>query len=689
MHGKANRLINEKSPYLLQHAYNPVDWYPWGEEAFEKAKAEDKPIFLSIGYSTCHWCHVMGKESFEDEEAAEVLNDTFVCIKVDREERPDIDSVYMSVCQMMTGSGGWPLTIIMTGDKKPFFAATYLPKQSIGGRLGVIDLSLKIKRLWKENRNEILSAASSVSNKLKGLNPKNSEKDIGENEIQKAFSEFSHIFDDEYGGFGSPPKFPSPHNLMFLLRYYKFYNDKLALEMVEKTLNKMANGGIFDQIGFGFHRYSTDKRWIVPHYEKMLYDQGMLLMAYVESYKITGNCFYKDTAQNIIEYVMGYMKDENGGFYSSEDADSEGVEGKFYIWEKSELINCLTEEEAEIASKIFNIKDTGNFIDEFTGSYTFKNILYKNERELNELKNRIPNFEKEYERIRIKLLNYRDKRIRPFKDKKQLIDWNCIMISAIAKSAGIIDDEKLLKAAKQAMDFILKGRDEKGYLKHSFMDGQWRGTGNADDYAFAVMALLDLYEADFNSIYLNSAVELMEHMIKYFWDEADGGFYFTPSYGEKILDRKKEIYDGAIPSSNSAAFMNLIRLSRFTGNMNYVSMASKMMGLYAESIEYSPTAFSYFLCGAFAFTHPFSEVIIIGKSGEEDTDNMLKAVKKEFLPNAIVIFKDINGDKILEKTAGFLDDMGLFNDKATAYVCRNFSCQKPTNSVDEMLQNIR
>lgn len=689
MHGKANRLINEKSPYLLQHAYNPVDWYPWGDEAFAKAKAEDKPIFLSIGYSTCHWCHVMGKESFEDEEAAEVLNDTFVCIKVDREERPDIDSVYMSVCQMMTGSGGWPLTIIMTGDKKPFFAATYLPKQSIGGRFGVIDLSLKIRKLWKENRNEILSAASSVSNKLKGLNPKNSEKDVGENEIQNAFSEFSHIFDDEYGGFGSPPKFPSPHNLMFLLRYYKFYNDKLALKMVEKTLNKMANGGIFDQIGFGFHRYSTDKRWIVPHYEKMLYDQGMLLMAYVESYKITGNCFYKDTAQNIIEYVMGYMKDENGGFYSSEDADSEGVEGKFYIWEKSELINCLTEEEAEIASKIFNIKDTGNFIDEFTGSYTFKNILYKNERELNELKNRIPNFEKEYEGIRIKLLNYRDKRIRPFKDKKQLIDWNCIMISAIAKSAGIIDDEKLLKAAKQAMDFILKGRDEKGCLKHSFIDGRWRGTGNADDYAFAVMALLDLYEADFNSVYLNSAVELMEHMIKYFWDEVDGGFYFTPSYGEKILDRKKEIYDGAIPSSNSAAFMNLIRLSRFTGNMNYVSMASKMMGLYAESIEYSPAAFSYFLCGAFAFTHPFSEVIIIGKSGEEDTNNMLKAVKKEFLPNAIVIFKDINGDKVLEKTAAFLKDMGLFNDKATAYVCRNFSCQKPTNSVDEMLQNIK
>jgi uncharacterized protein YyaL (SSP411 family) len=454
---KSNRLINEKSPYLLQHAHNPVDWHAWGEEAFEKAKSQDKPIFLSIGYSTCHWCHVMEKESFEDERVAKLLNENFICIKVDREERPDIDNLYMTVCQMLTGSGGWPLSIIMTPDKKPFFAATYIPKESRFGMAGLLDLIPKIAKVWSKQRGEILNSAEQVEATLKWFPQVSKGEELDVSILDSAYGDLLNSFDENYGGFGSAPKFPSPHNLIFLLRYWKRTGHQKSLNMVEETLKKMRYGGIWDHVGFGFHRYSTDRYWLVPHFEKMLYDQAMLALVYTETFYATGKSEYKDTAEKILQYVLRDMTSKEGGFFSAEDADSEGEEGKFYLWTQKELEEVIGEE-AELIKNVFNVSQTGNFLDEIKGKKTKKNIIHQKKSYPDLAKDMglpLEEFMERIDNVREKLFEYREKKVHPHKDDKILTDWNGLMIAALARAGFVFDNADYIEAAKKAADFIL------------------------------------------------------------------------------------------------------------------------------------------------------------------------------------------------------------------------------------------
>jgi len=491
-----NKLIFEKSPYLLQHAYNPIDWHPWGEDAFEKAGRENKPIFLSIGYSTCHWCHVMEEESFDDPEVARLMNDAFVSIKVDREERPDIDSIYMTVCQMLTGSGGWPLTILMTPDKKPFFAGTYFPKENRFGRIGMMELVPQIKEVWIQHYDEVVDSVNQVTEALRRAAVTVSGKEINEAALKAAYIQLSQGFDEEYGGFGT-----SSHSLFFLLRYWRRTGNERALEIVERTLQAMRHGGVYDHIGFGFHRYTTDRGWLVPHFEKMLYDQALIAMAYIEAYQATRKEEFADTAREIFTYILRDMTAPSGGFYSAEDADSEGEEGKFYLWTEEEIKKSLSEEEAEFALKIFNAQKDGNFTEEITGHKTGKNILHlrKSLKEIAiDLKIDEQEVKRHLEEMRKKLFAFREKRIHPYKDDKILTDWNGLMIAALAKGAQVFDEPKYAEAARNAITFILKNlmRGD-GRLLHRYREGQAAVPGNVNDYAFLIWGLIELYEATF------------------------------------------------------------------------------------------------------------------------------------------------------------------------------------------------
>lgn len=680
---KANHLITEKSPYLLQHSHNPVDWYPWCGEAFDKAKNEDKPVFLSIGYSTCHWCHVMEKESFEDENVARLMNDAFVSIKVDREERPDIDGIYMTVCQMMTGSGGWPLTIIMTPDRKPFFAGTYFPKESRFGRIGMLELIPRIKDFWISNREEINKSANEILSALKATENKNSGAKIEVNIFDKAFNDFLNRFDDRFGGFGSAPKFPTPHNLLFLLRYWRRKKDNRALEMVEKTLRQMRLGGIYDHLGFGFHRYSTDREWLVPHFEKMLYDQALLLTAYTEAYQATKNNLYKDTAEEIIEYVLRDMTSPEGGFYSAEDADSEGEEGKFYLWTKYEIISLL-KEDAELFIKVFNVKDEGNWIDQSAGGLDGTNILHL-KKNLDELASEI-NLPKEILADKISFLKKRicearEKRIHPFKDDKIITDWNALMISALSRASQVFEKNDYLSAAEKSVNFFFENMiDNNGMLLHSYRQGEASINGNLDDYAFIISALIDLYEASFKTEYLTKALHLNSELIKRFWDNRNGGFFFTSHEAELMIARQKEIYDGAIPSGNSAEMMNLIRLGRMTSSPELEHKAFETSRAFSRQLSASPSNFSYALCALdFAFG-PSNEIVITGGTDSEVTKQFILSLKEFYIPSKIVILN--SGDEI-KRAAPFLVNQIQIGGKPTAYVCRNYVCSLPVNKIED------
>ncbi len=560
---RPNRLIKEKSPYLLQHAYNPVDWHGWNEEAFERARAENKPIFLSIGYSTCHWCHVMEKESFEDAEVAELMNEAFVSIKVDREERPDIDHVYMTVCQMMTGSGGWPLTIIMTPDKKPFFAATYIPKESRYGRAGMMELIPRIRDVWADRHKDVLDSAENMTTALQSIEKESSGELLDAGVLDKAYEELSQRFDKTYGGFSGAPKFPTPHNFFFMLRHWRRTDQPDALKMVEKTLQEIRWGGIFDQIGFGFHRYSTDREWLVPHFEKMLYDQAMLALAYLETYQATGNTFYSETAKEIFTYVLRDLRSPEGGFYSAEDADSEGVEGKFYVWTEQELREILPADEADLMVRAFHVEKTGNFREEASGKSLGANILYMGKPLsdiASDLKLPAERLKKKIDSARSKLFEVRERRVHPHKDDKILTDWNGLMIAALARGAQVLGDKTYSDAAEQALEFILKKmRQPDGRIRHRFRDGEAGIGAILDDYAFLVWGLMETYEATFDARCLETALELNTDMIRHFWDQKGGGLYFTADDAENLIVRKKEVYDGALPSGNAVAMLNLLR----------------------------------------------------------------------------------------------------------------------------------
>jgi uncharacterized protein YyaL (SSP411 family) len=686
-----NRLINELSPYLRQHAHNSVDWYPWGTEAFERAQSEDKPIFLSIGYSTCHWCHVMAHESFEDPEVARLMNEAFVSIKVDREERPDIDSVYMSICHLMTGGGGWPLTIIMTPDKRPFFAATYIPRAGRFGLIGMMELIPGVRELWASRRGEALNVSGRIATLLQQTSQGMPGAELNETTLELAYEQLAKLFDGRHGGFSNAPKFPTPHNLLFLLRYWKRTGDSAALDMVEKTLQAMRRGGIYDHVGFGLHRYATDSQWLVPHFEKMLYDQAMSAMAYTEAYQATGKGDYGKTAREIFTYVLRDMTAPEGGFYSAEDADSEGEEGKFYLWTQEEVFRLFGDEERDFVARVFNIEKDGNFAEQRTGRKSGVNILHVT-KSLEELASDLilsrSDLESHLEAIRQKLFAYREKRVHPMKDDKILTDWNGLMIAALAKGAQYFDEPEYAEAARHAADFLVGNmRKTDGRLWHRYRDGQAGVQANLDDYAFLVWGLVELYEAVFAVKYLRVAVELTEDMLRHFWDGDTGGLYLTPEDGESLLVRKKEIHDGAIPSGNSVAMLNLLRLGRMTATPDWEEKAAAVGRAFSQSVKQSPSAHSQLMVALNFGVGPSYEVVIAGNAQAEDTSTMVKALRTRFLPNKVVLLNpDEQDSPEMSQLAAFTRNQTSIEGKATAYVCLNYNCKSPTTDVNKMLE---
>ena len=676
-----NRLAESSSPYLLQHKNNPVEWYPWGDEAFQKAAELDIPIFLSIGYSTCHWCHVMAHESFEDEEVAHLLNENFVSIKVDREELPEIDHVYMSVCQAMTGRGGWPLTIIMTPDKEPFFAGTYFPKNGRLGRPGMMELLPSIADAWKNRRAELVQSAEKINEYLVKSNAKELGTPLSKAILKETYSQFVNRYDKNHGGFGTQPKFPSPHNLVYLLRYHHMTNDKIALKMVEKTLQEMRLGGIFDHVGYGFHRYSTDKEWLVPHFEKMLYDQAMLIMAYTEAFQITGKPEYKETAEEILTYVQRDMTDAKGGFYSAEDADSEGEEGLFYVWTIQELQSIIGEEDTQFIQNMFNLTSEGNFKDEASGQSIGNNIFH--------LKTPISNSRdlKKSSQIREKLFHVREKRIHPLKDDKILTDWNGLMIAAMAKAGVAFQDNMLIESAEKSTKFIFNNlMDKNGRLQKRYRKGKSGLDAHLDDYAFFVWGLLELYEATFKIEYLKNAIQLSDIMVSEFWNESSGGFYLGSDQTEKLIVRAMTGYDGAIPSGNSIAAMNLLKLTRITGEIKWAEMADKTFKVFSNEINRVPSGYTSMVTAfLFEYDHP-KEIVVVGSGSDPATQDALIRMKTEYVPGKILLFKDT--DKLfpdLSPLAKWTATQETIDDKVTFYVCQDFSCKIPTTDIKQAL----
>ncbi|MBI9016546.1 MAG: thioredoxin domain-containing protein [Phycisphaerae bacterium] len=684
-----NRLSQSQSPYLLQHATNPVNWYEWSDEAFEKARKENKPIFLSIGYSTCHWCHVMAHESFEDEQVAEVLNRVFVCIKVDREERPDIDNVYMQVCQMLTGSGGWPLTILMTPDKKPFFAGTYFPKNTVNGRIGVIDLANEVEKVWTDKHDQILLSAQEITEALKKSNTNSDGPALNIATIDNAYKSLSQSYDSKHGGFSNAPKFPTPHNLTFILRQWHNNNDKQALAMVENTLQQMRKGGIYDHIGFGFHRYSTDRTWLVPHFEKMLYDQASLAIANLDAYQAAGKKQYAQTAREIFTYVLRDMTDDLGGFYSAEDADSEGVEGKFYVWSETEIKKVLDKDAADLIIKVFGVSKRGNFHDEASGQLTGANILHLTqplEQWARQLKKPESELSTQLESARQKLFNSRENRIHPYKDNKVLTDWNGLMIAALARGSQILDAPQYYQAGKKSMDFILSTMlTDKGRLLHRWRNGQTGIEANLDDYAFLVWALLELYQVDFEVKYLEHAIRLNDIMLEDFWDDDMGGFFFTADHGEKLLIRQKDIYDGAIPSGNSIAMLNLLKLSRITNNTRWADKAEQVGKAFAKQVNANPSAYTQLMQAVDFANRSGFEIIIVGSRGSVDVKTIQREINSYYLPNKIVIFRPTGTDaKEIIRISPYLADYKTIDDKATVYICQNYACMEPVTEIADI-----
>ena len=666
-----NRLIHEKSPYLLQHAHNPIGWYPWGGEAFDKAKAEDKPVFLSIGYSTCHWCHVMAHESFEDGEVARIMNSEFVAIKVDREERPDIDAVYMAVCQALTGQGGWPLTIIMTPEQKPFFAGTYFPKRQRYSIPGVIDILTSVARQWKTNKPELIESGETITQAIQ-KEPDQTAGALSEQTVETAFSMFESVFDETYGGFGRAPKFPAPHQLMFLLRYHHIHKNKNALAMAEKTLEQMYKGGLFDHVGYGFSRYSTDNQWLVPHFEKMLYDNALLAIVYLEAYQITKKELYKTVALKTLHYVQREMTDAEGGFYSAQDADSEGVEGKYYVFDRQEILGLLGEDDGKTFCNHFGITEKGNF-----EGKNIPNLMQS--RDYDKPDDRM-------ERLRETVFAYRAKRTVLHKDDKILTAWTSLMITAFAKAYRILGRPEYLSAATKAVVFIeSKLTDNGNRLLVRYRDGEAAHRGNLDDYAFFVWALTELYAATFDASYLQKAMQFNKAAIDLFWDSENHGFYLYGQDGENLIHRPKERYDGAMPSGNSVAAYNLARLSKLTGSSMLEELAQKQLETYVHDTKNYPIGFSFYLTALMLALHASREVVCVLKNG--DLSGVQKWMQESFLPDTNVLVKRGNEDPVND-VAGFVKEYGLKNDETTFYVCHNNACSEPFNGIGELTKRV-
>ncbi|MBI3586998.1 MAG: DUF255 domain-containing protein [Ignavibacteriales bacterium] len=693
-HKKPNRLINEKSPYLLQHAYNPVDWYPWGNEAFNKAKREDKPIFLSIGYSTCYWCHVMEREVFENESLAALMNKYVVSIKVDREERPDIDRVYMTALQAMSGSGGWPMSMFLDTNRKPFFGATYIPPVSQHGQAGFKEVLERINEVWMNDRPQIDQVTERMNDYLHQVaHPETAPIHLGPEILDGGFDSFLKIYDTKNAGFGGAPKFPRPTVFNFLLRYYKRTGNQRSLEMTLETLQRMARSGMCDHIGGGFHRYATDERWHVPHFEKMLYDQAQLAISYLEAFQLTHDAFYSDAARNVLAYVERVLSHPDGGFYSAEDAESapdahnptKKEEGAFYVWTKNELSRILSEKECLIFCRYYDVQNDGNVLADPQGAFKGKNILHK-VHSVEELAKQCNASSEEIEHTlkhaTEKIFKARENRPRPHLDDKILVSWNGMMISACARAYQVLGDKQYLQIAERAANFILDKLADRnsGQLLRRYRDGEARFEAHLEDYAFLIQALIDLYEASSDIEHLKTALTFTERQNQLFYDQEQGGFFDISGNDKTILIRTKEWYDGAEPTGNSIAILNLLRLSHMTNNQAYAEMATETLGFFSERLSNMPNATPQFLTALdFSLSKP-KQIVIAGNPNGPLTKQLLEEIHSRFIPNKIILFADESeGQKVLASLVPFLESIHPIGGKPTAYICENYACQLPTS----------
>lgn len=675
---KKNHLANQTSPYLLQHVHNPVDWYPWGEEALAKAKAEDKPIFLSIGYSACHWCHVMERESFEDEKTAAFLNAHFVSIKVDREERPDLDDIYMAAVMSMTGAGGWPMTVFLTPDLEPFYGGTYFPPRDMYGRPGFRTVLRGVAEAWRERRGEVLNTANRLTAHIERItaSPGAARKKITPDLFRDAAGQLRAAFDSAGGGWGAAPKFPSSGAIMLLLRQYQHTRDEHLLHMATFTLDKMANGGIYDHLGGGFHRYSVDARWLVPHFEKMLYDNAQLAQAYTEAYQVTGDAAYRRVATETLDYLLRDMRDAAGGFHSAEDADSEGEEGKFYLWTPAEIHEVLGDEDGAFFCAACNVRAGGNF-ESHEPYHAGKSILHLSERPDEAAAARLAP-------LREKLRKAREERVRPGLDDKVLTSWNALAITALAQASRVFDEPRYAEAAQEAARFICDKMVKDGVLLRTHRADVSRLPGYLDDYAFTANALVDVYEATFNRTWLEAATRLADELLAHFWDEAGGRFFFSSDAHTNLLVRTAPSFDGAEPSGNSIAALALQRLAHHLEQPHYQDAAAKLLETHAERMRSSPQGFLRMLCAADFMVYPPLEVAVAGHDGSPGFQPLLRAVYDRFLPNRVVAGgAPTNGDSL-----PLLRDRGMVDGKAAAYVCRDKVCGAPAETPEALAEQL-
>ena len=680
-----NRLIDETSPYLLQHAHNPVDWYPWGEEALNLAKELDKPILLSIGYSACHWCHVMERESFENEEIAAIMNKHYINIKVDREERPDLDEIYMSAVQIMTGSGGWPMTVFLTPDRKPFYGGTYFPPDDRYGRPGFPKLLVAVKDAYQNKRADIDEQAEKLVSHINQIsNPKSVDDLLLDDKIiEQAFYHYQNRFDSQHGGFGQAPKFPPGMGLILLLRYWKRSGNSRALHIVEFTLEKMARGGMYDQLGGGFHRYSTDEIWLVPHFEKMLYDNSLLTVAYLEAFQATSKPFYREVVEETLDYVLREMyNQQNGGFYSTQDADSEGVEGKFFVWTPGEVEQILGQADAKIFCDFYDVTDHGNF--------EHQNILWvKTPADLYAKKIKIDqaNLVNILNRCKKKLFEIRDKRIKPGLDDKILTSWNGLMIRSMGLAYQILGDLRYLEAAEKSAKFILTELVRKdGHLLRTHRAGKSHLNACLEDYSYFIAGLIELYQASFDPYWLREADRLNQIMISQFWDPQNGGFFFTGKDYPELIVRSKSAYDGATPSGASMAIHVLLRLAILLNQPDLIEKAKTTFSLYDHAMKTAPSGSAQMLCGVDFLIDTPKEIAIIGNPLSEQTQEILKDIHRRFVPNKVVALLNPNTEdrQKIEELIPLLASKTSIDGKTTIYVCQNYACQLPTTDVGDL-----
>ena len=677
-----NRLIDETSPYLHQHAHNPVDWFPWGDEALQRARDEDRPILLSVGYSACHWCHVMAHESFENEGIARIMNQHFVNIKVDREERPDLDEIYMGAVQAITGSGGWPMTVFLTPDLRPFYGGTYFPPEDRFGRPGFTRVLQTIAAHYREQRESVEENATKVTEALQQNTALLAPQDqVGENLLEGAFRQLAPSFDRSYGGFGEAPKFPGSMSLSLLLRYHRKTGKAEALEMVELTLKKMANGGVYDQLGGGFHRYSVDERWLVPHFEKMLYDNALLAWVYLEVYQVTGDAFYRRVVEEILTYVGREMTQSEGGFYATQDADSEGEEGRFFVWVPEEIEAVLDGEEARLFMRYYDVTPAGNF-------EQGRSILHVDS-EMPALSRFLQvdeeTFRQAIEKGRQQLFEVRQQRVAPGRDEKLLVSWNGLMISAMARAHQVLGGDAYLQAAQSAAGFILDHMVEEGRLQHTYKDGQARLPAYQDDYACFINGLLDLYEASFDLRWLREARTLSQVMIDLFWDREKGGFFYTPEGARDLIVRTKNPFDNATPSGNSIGALVLLRLGALTGDADLHEKAVQIFRLFGDMMDRAPSSCAQMICAFDFYQESPREIAIVGRP--EDQRDFLQAVHRRFLPNKVLVAGDPANcpEDLVEHLPLLEGKMEGGPTRAAAYVCRNFVCSKPASQAEDLV----